>query len=323
MKNAETMLKRILMLCTLLFLFSPLARADISCSFQLTNAASFGSVNSFTLASTPQTVKSASGFACSGSALSLLSTNTISAKIVSSDHPNGTVPQMMSTSGTDFVPYSLCADDSCSEVYPIGYVKTWTITSLIGLLGLFNASDGSLPIFLKIPSGLNMPAGTYTDNINILWDYRICVSGIITCNYATGHQQVVLNVTLKVTNYCFLDSAPDVAFVPASLPSSFSDLSGKFSVRCTKNAAFTVNLTSTNPTSGGWRQLMATINQNSYALQYQFYQLSGSAWTQSNDLNVSGTGTAQDVNYTLKINPAQTSKPAGTYSDTVTVTVSY
>lgn len=323
MNNPETMLKRILILCTLLFLLSPLARADISCSFQLTSAASFGSVDSFTLATTPQTVKSASGFTCSGSALSLLSTNTISAKIVSSDHPNGSIPQMMSASGTDFVPYTLCSDSTCSEIYPIGYTKTWSITSLLGLLGLFNASDGSLPIFLKIPTGLNMPAGTYTDNINILWDYRICVSGIISCNYATGHQQVVLNVTLKVTNYCFLDSAPDVAFAPASLPSSFANLSGKFSVRCTKNAAYTVNLTSTNPVSDGWRQLMATINQTSYGLQYQFYQPSGSAWTQTNNLSVSGTGVSQDINYTLKINPAQTSKPAGTYSDTVTVTVSW
>ncbi|EOW1326304.1 spore coat protein U domain-containing protein [Klebsiella aerogenes] len=316
-------MKHLFLLCALFFLLCATARADISCSFQLSNDASFGSVDSFTLANTQQTVKSGSGFSCSGSALSLLSTNTINARILSSDHPSGTTPQMMSTTGTDVVPYNICSDTNCSEIYNIGYTKTWSITSLIGLLGLFNASDGSLPLYLKIPAGLNVPAGTYTDTISIHWDYRICVSGIITCNYATGQQTVTLNVKLIVTNFCYIDNAPDVAFTPASIPSSFTTLSNKLSVRCTKNATYTVNLTSANALAGGWRQLIASINQVNYGLQYQFYQPSGSAWTPTNNLSVSGTGASQDVNYTVQINPNQTSKPAGVYTDTVTVTVTY
>ena len=58
-------------------------------------------------------------------------------------------------------------------------------------------------------------------------------------------------------------------------------------------------------------------------MQYQFYQPNGSAWTESNNLSVTGSGAAQSANYTLKINPTQSNQPAGTYSDTVLVTVSY
>lgn len=64
-------------------------------------------------------------------------------------------------------------------------------------------------------------------------------------------------------------------------------------------------------------------NQATAWLQYQFYQPNGSAWTENNNLSVTGSGAAQPANYILKINPTQSNQPAGTYTDTVLVTVSY
>jgi Uncharacterized secreted protein len=280
----------------------------------------FGSVSSFTLASTAQVVETGTGFTCSGSALSLLSTNTVTGTISSSANASGTSPQAYNSSTGSYIPYTICGDSACSTTYSIGSSKTWSSTSLLGLLGLFNASDGSLPLYLKSTAGVNVPAGTYTDTITLNWSYSICFVGVLgICAYTTGTATSTIQIQFEVTNDCAIDSAPDLDFGSASLPASFSSVSSALAIRCTLNAAYSVNLASSNATNGDWRQM----SNGSSLLQYQLYQADGTAWTPSNDLSETGTGVAQSINYSAKVNPDQTNQPAGSYSDTVTVTVTY
>lgn len=280
----------------------------------------FGSVSSFTLASTAQVVETGTGFTCSGSALSLLSTNTVTGTISSSSHASGTSPQAYNSSTGSSIPYTICGDSACSTTYSIGSSKTWSSTSLLGLLGLFNASDGSLPLYLKSTAGVNVPAGTYTDTLTLNWSYSICFVGVLgICAYTTGTATSTIQIQFEVTNDCAIDSAPDLDFGSASLSASFSSVSSALAIRCTLNAAYSVNLASSNATSGDWRQM----SNGSSLLQYQLYQSDGTAWTPSNDLSETGTGIAQSINYSAKVNPDQTNQPAGSYSDTVTVTVTY
>ncbi|WP_418303860.1 spore coat protein U domain-containing protein [Pantoea agglomerans] len=49
----------------------------------------------------------------------------------------------------------------------------------------------------------------------------------------------------------------------------------------------------------------------------------GLTWVAGSPLSQTGTGSTQSLNYSAEINPDQTNQPAGRYSDTVTVTVSY
>ena len=280
----------------------------------------FGSVSSFTLASTAQVVETGTGFTCSGSALSLLSTNPVTGTLSSSANASGTSPQDYNSSTGSYIPYTICGDSACSTTYSIGSSKTWSSTSLLGLLGLFNASDGSLPLYLKSTAGVNVPAGTYTDTLTLNWSYSICFVGVLgICAYTTGTATSTIQIQFEVTNDCAIDSAPDLDFGSASLPASFSSVSSALAIRCTLNAAYSVNLASSNATSGDWRQM----SNGSSLLQYQLYQSDGTAWTPSNDLSETGTGIAQSINYSAKVNPDQTNQPAGSYSDTVTVTVTY
>lgn len=280
----------------------------------------FGSVSSFTLARTSQVVETGTGFTCAGSALSLLSTNTVTATISSSANASGTSPQAYNSRTGSYIPYTICGDSACSITYSVGSSKTWRSTSLLGLLGLFNSSDGSLPLYLKSTAGVNVPAGTYTDTITLNWSYRICFVGVLgICAYITGTATSTIQIQFEVTNDCAIDSAPDLDFGIASLPASFSSVSSALVIRCTLNAAYSVNFGSSNATSGDWRQM----SNGSSLLQYQLYQPDGTAWTSSNDLSETGTGVAQSINYSAKVNPDQTNQPAGNYSDTVTVTVTY
>ncbi|MFP1726519.1 spore coat protein U domain-containing protein [Lonsdalea quercina] len=311
-------------LLMMLFLgMSGLSSAYAGCSSS-SSSSSFGSISSFTLASTAQTVESGSGFTCSGSLLSLISTNTVTATISSTSNASGSTPQLYNASTGEYIPYSICKDSGCSATYPIGDTIKWSSTTLLGLLGLFNSSDGTLPIYLRTSTGANVAAGTYTDNITLSWYYKICFVGVLgICAYTTGTDTSVVPVSMVVTNDCYIDSAPDVNFGTQALPSSFSTISNALSVRCTRNATYTVGLSSLNAGSGNWRQMNALINGSTYSLQYQFYRSDGTVWTSENHYGATGTGDSQNISYTAKINPNQSNVPAGAYSDTVTVTVTY
>ncbi|ARU94942.1 Csu type fimbrial protein [Tatumella citrea] len=299
---------------------SHFARADCS---TISSSGNFGTVSSFTLASTAETVETGSGFTCSGGLLTLLSTNTITATLASSTGESGTTPQMVSSSGASF-PYTICAASDCSSTYSIGQTITWTSTSLLGLLGLFNSSDGTLPLYIHTTAGLNVPAGTYTDTIVINWNYNICFIGLLgLCVYTNGTATSTVVFSAIVTNDCAIVDAPDVDFGSAALPANFASIASALTVRCTKNAAYKINLTSSNPLSGDFRQMASTSDGTTHYLLYQFYQPDGTAWTPDNDLSETGTGDSQTVNYTATVDTAQTNKPAGSYSDTVTVTVTY
>lgn len=315
-------MNRLLLLCLSLLLFSLARPAAAACSASASTT-DLGSISSFELASTAQTVTSGSGFSCtSGSLLSLLSTNTVTATLYSSLHASGTSPRLYNAASGSAIPYQICSDASCGSTYSIGSSISWSSTSLLGLLGLFNAQDSTLPLYLRSTTGINVPAGTYTDTLTINWSYRICFVGVLgVCSYTTGTATSTLSFSLVVTNDCYIDSAPDVSFASAALPAEFSSVSSSLSVRCTLNASYTVNLTSSNPVSGDWRQMAASSGSD--VLQYQLWQSDGTAWTSGHDLSQTGSGTSQTINYTGSINAAQTAPPAGSYSDTVTVTVSY
>lgn len=285
---------------------------------------SFGSLSSFTLDSTAETVETGSGFSCSGAVLSVLGTTTITASIVSSAGESGGSPQMVDATTGSAIPYSICSDSQCSTPYTVGNTITWSTTSLLGLLGLFDAADGTLPFYFHTNAGINVPAGTYTDTLNINWTYTECQLGIsLICVNTSGSSSSTITLTMVVTNDCIIQEAPDINFGSAALPADFSSVSGALTVRCTKNAAYTVSLTGSNPTVGNWRQMSSVVNGTTDYLQYQIAQSDGSVWTPEINNAETGTGASQSVNYTATINPQQVNEPAGTYSDTVTVTVSY
>ncbi len=286
--------------------------------------ANFGSINSFIIQSTSQIISGTTGFKCTGGNISILGTNYVNATISSTNNQNGTVPRLKHSTSTNYIPYNLCQEASCTTNYQVGSIIQWNSTTLLGLLGLFSGADGSLPIYLKTAIGSNIPAGTYTDIINIQWDWKLCDLGLLgACLFSEGSGSSTINISLDVSNICAIESPPNVNFGSAALPSSFNAInSNVLQTRCTKDANYSIKLTSTQGEIDGMRQMLATVNGSNYYLQYQLYR-SGVAWTSTNDLGMTGLGTIQDIPYQAKINADQQNIPAGSYSDTVTVTITY
>lgn len=293
--------------------------AFAGCTFSSTSA-SLGSQSSFTLATTSQGVNTGSGFVCTNnSLLTLLGTNTISATI-NTGQPASNVPQL--AGGGYTVPYVLCKDSSCSTTYNDGSTITWSSTTLLSILGLFSYSDGSLPLYIKTTTGVNVPAGTYTDTITLHWNYSLCFAGILVCDYTTGSGTSTIKVTLVVTNDCYIDNASNILFNQAALPGLFPVVNGNISVRCTLNSTYSLNLTSSVTGTGNWRRMVATVNGTPSYLQYQILRNS-TPWTSTNDYSAVGSGTSQSIPVTAQVNPGQANVPAGSYQDTVTVTITY
>ncbi|BES85564.1 hypothetical protein PEC302107_14900 [Pectobacterium araliae] len=271
---------------------------------------------------TPQIVTSGSGFRCTGSILSLASTNTISATIQSDSNPSGTTMRMRRGTSSDYVPYSLCMDSGCGTLYNIGSTYTWSRTTLLDLFGLFNSPDGTMPLFIRTSIGNNVAAGSYTDTVTIKWDYSICTVGILGgCYYDTGTQVSALNITMNITNDCQITSAPNISFGIAAFPADFAAVNGSLGVSCTLLGAYTVKLVSPHPDDANWRRMTATVGGAPSYLQYQLYRTGNIAWTETNDYSGTGSGVTQSIPYTARINASQASKPEGAYKDTVTINV--
>ncbi|WP_224651262.1 spore coat U domain-containing protein [Pectobacterium versatile] len=271
---------------------------------------------------TPQIVASGSGFRCTGSILSLASTNTITATIQSDSNPSGTTMRMRRGTSSDYVPYNLCMDSGCGTLYNINSTYTWSRTTFLDILGLFNSTDGTMPIYIRTSTGNNVSAGTYTDTVTIKWDYRLCSLGALgLCVYEEGSTTSTLNITMNITNDCQITSAPNISFGTAAFPADFVAINNNLGVRCTLLGAYTVKLISTHPDDANWRRMTATVGSTPYYLQYQLYRTGNIAWTETNDYSGTGTGITQSIPYTARINASQASKPEGAYKDTVTINV--
>ncbi|MCD7098975.1 spore coat protein U domain-containing protein [Stenotrophomonas sp. MMGLT7] len=288
-------------------------------------AADFGSIDSISLYNTAQTTTAGSGFTCDGGALVLIVANQFSANLLSSTYAQGGQPRMYSGDSGDYVGYRVYLDEAYANQLQIGGSYQWSITSILGLLGLFSGPSGDVPLYLRTDALQNVAAGSYVDSLALQWSYNVCTVGAlgICLVSSSGTLNAAVAVNLVVSDICVVVDAPDVDFGSAMLPSSFPGVEGALQVRCTKAAAYSVGLTSTDG-SGDWRQMQGTdANNAAYTLQYRISRSDGTAWSESNDLSDTGTGLAQSLGYTAMIDAEQGNRPAGSYSDTVTVTVSY
>lgn len=282
---------------------------------------SFGTVNSFAIQTSQQEMVSTT--------MGLTCTNIVILDLLTQDKVTATIKNnsgfMLSNNSSNSIPYKICKDVSCNDFYENQDSIIWNSTQLIALLSLGQFTV-DLPLYLKIlpTTNTDLIAETYTDTIEIQWDWSLCTLGVAVClardkSSATS----TVNLTLTVSKICEINSAPNVEFGSAALPSSFNAInSNVLQTRCTKNANYSIKLTSIQSEIDGMRQMLATVNGSNYYLQYQLYR-SGVAWTSINDVSLIGTGSTQSIPYTAEINASQPNLPAGSYSDTIKVTVTY
>ncbi|WP_313683105.1 spore coat protein U domain-containing protein [Pantoea sp.] len=325
-------MKRILLVLTLLLL-PGLARA--ACSLPASTA-SFGSVTTFVANSTVSSTSTTANVNCgAGSALTLLGTNQITLQLASASSVNGTRGAMIisGSSGTDNIPVRLCMDSACATELTVGgSTYTFSQSVLANLAGLFGSLNFALPVYLKTVTGQTVAAGTYTVTLNLYVTYNICTSlgvGGLCLTPQTGTGTIPITLTVVLSNDCTTITAPNVSFGSAPLVSSFSTVQQSISVVCSKGSTYTVGMSNGSYAANGVRNMASGSN----LLSYDIYQgtttttrwgPTGTArWSSSASTTVSTDGLTRGYTYTAQILTSQNTPPAGNYTDSVVVDLSF
>lgn len=302
------------------------------CSVVTTAPVAFGLLSSIAVRTVSQSSSTLNaGLSCTGSLLSLLTTN---------DHFYATITSTQSGllgPNGDVIGYTLYANNSTS--YPItrGTAFDFARNGIIDALGLLGSVvPKTAPIYLGTTIGSNVSAGVYTETLSIFWNWNYC-SGIGAGSICLGRDinsgTTTLTVNLTVANDCTI-TAPNINFGSAPVISAFTAVTGQtINLACTKGSAYTVGLSDgSQPVSVGGRRRM--VSGSNY-LAYDIFKSAGttrwgsvgSARRASSDAEVNpgnGLGTGSQIfNYNAKIYTDQATPPAGTYQDNVVLDVGF
>lgn len=230
-------------------------------------------------------------------------------------------------SGANAIPYKLYSDPAGNTPYTGGLL----VVNLSGttLLGLLNGAGSTVPIYVATTPGANIPAGTYTDTVQLTWTYQnICeglvnIAGLCLGVLNNGTAVRTLTITLVVSNDCTI-TAPSVNFGSAPLVSGFPTVAQNLSLLCTKGMTYTVGLSAGNNAAGGRRQMASGAQR----LAYDIFKGDATVWGSTGSTRADGPApadgtTVQTIPYTARIYTNQTTPAAGSYTDSVVVDVSF
>lgn len=302
------------------------------CSVVNTTPAAFGLVSSIAVRTASQPSSTLNGgLSCTGSLLSLLTTN---------DHFWATVTPtqggLVGPTG-DVIGYTIYADNSTRYPLTRGTAYDFARNGIIDALGLLNGTiPKTVPLYLGTTLGSNVAAGVYSETLSIFWNWNYC-SGIGIGNICAGRDinsgTTTLTVNLTVANDCTI-TAPNIAFGSAPVVSAFAPVTGQtINLVCTKGSAYTVGLSDgQNPVGVGGRRRMVF---GGHYLAYDIFKSAGTtrwgnvggARRASSDAEVNpgnGLGTGSQIfNYNARIYTDQVTPPAGTYLDSVVLDVGF
>lgn len=176
-----------------------LARPAAACTVSTSFSSNLGTYSPAAVkAKAVPTIKSRAGLQCNSALLVVLSDDNIKAKFSSQ---NGL--KLLATSGVFSVGYKASADPSGTFAFSQNSTIDYMQNNLLNLLGLLGSSSADLPFFITPNEALFPPEGVYKDRITILWNWKICPSGISLLGACVGGAESgtgtsVIDVTLNV-----------------------------------------------------------------------------------------------------------------------------
>lgn len=310
------------------------ALAEAACTLPASTA-SFGTASSFTVNTTASTSSSSVNVNCgSGTTLALLSNNTITLQLASATVVTNTrgVMKRSGDTGTDNIPLQLCSDSACaSEMRVGGTIYTYNQAQLLNLIGLLGGLNFTIPLYLRTVPGQVIAAGTYTVTLNVAVTYNICTSislAGLCLTLQNGSGVIPMTTTMIVTNDCSTITSPNVSFGSAPLVSSFSSVSQAITIICTKGSVYTVGMSNGNYAVGSVRNMASSSNRLSYEIykgttSSRWGPASTERWASADSTAVSSDGLTRSYNYVARVLTTQSTPPAGNYSDSVVVDITF
>ncbi|KAA3640231.1 MAG: spore coat U domain-containing protein [Proteobacteria bacterium] len=321
-----------LLLIVLGLFFYQSASAAVNCTITATPNTNFGSVN--VLSASPADSSATLNYTCSHSSFFKAYSATLCFNIGTS--LNGAVNPRQLTSAGNTLNYQLYQDSARSTIWGSQYGAFQPVMVNISLPPAFfgtSSTSGTMTVYGRVPGGqLMVVPGAYNDsfsggNAQMTINQNSALfnppppPGV--CGAPIG-ANFPFTVQANVTPQCFINASP-LNFGNVGLLTGGVSANTFLAVQCSRTTAYNVGL-GAGLNSGGninARQMVLGANNISYQLFQDVAQTLVWGDTVGTD-TMAGTGAGNTQNLTVYGNvPAQTTPPAGTYSDTIVVTVTY
>lgn len=319
---------RRLLLLVLLFCSG---QAWSACTVSTTNGA-FGTVTSFVLNATAQSTTANLILQCDAT-LNLLTNDSATLTLIGASATatnRGVMKRTDDATVADTIPIRVCGQANCannSEAVIGGTGYTWSGPTLLALLG---SKTYTLPLYFMTVPGQNVSAGPYRVTLNFSVAYNICAVGLLgLCSTAqVGTASTSTQITGTITNDCTTISAPNVNFGSAPLVRTFPTISQSIAITCTKGSTYTVGINNGLYANGSVRNMASGSNRLSYEIYKagttsRWGSVGAERWSSGVSSQVSTDGLLRTYNYTAQVLASQTTPPGGTYSDTLTVDITF
>ncbi|EIC85931.1 spore coat protein U domain-containing protein [Serratia sp. M24T3] len=318
------------LLLLMLLGLSPSLGYAITCSVSNVQSVNFSTVNPLVTA-TPTTSMTFS-YSCTRGVLdTLVGGVTLCFNIGASTNTNQVTTRAMANTGTPAgtLSYQLYQNTG-GTVWGSQYVAgTTPVMANLGSLAIGVPTGGSLTVYgtLSTPQTTATP-GSYTDNFS-------AATAVVTSNTAllippgTCGSTVISNfafsVLATVAKQCTLTTNGNINLGSVSATAVNTASSNTLSVDCTNSTPYTIGLVPSNSSTTG-AGVMSGTAPNKDTVPYQLRSTSGIngvIWGSSAANSIAGTGSGSATTYTVYATAASANYTPGSYSDTVTVNVTY
>ncbi|MBB1200134.1 spore coat protein U [Enterobacteriaceae bacterium 89] len=310
-------------------LLSPGISHAVTCSVSNVSTVNFASVNP--LATTGPTTQMTFNYSCAKELGDVLAGIYVCFNIGNSTVSGSISPRTMSSAGPppSTLNYQLYQDANHTNVWGSQYQSGTTFPTLSLTLLSLTPVTGSLTVYAQVPTPQSAPVpGPFQDSYTAATAFVTINIGALAPPTSCGSTVAAtfpFNVTATVVKQCNVSYANNVSFgsVNASLTNvtSFNTLG----VACSNNTPYSIGLIPSNSNTAG-SGVMKGTGSNTDTVPYQLSSTtgpSGTAWGNTAQNTVAGTGTGSTVAYTVYGTVPSTNHIPDTYTDTVTINVTY
>lgn len=304
------------------------AQATISCTNTSMSALAFGSVNPLS----SQTDSTATlSYTCRNDALLTTYSATICFSI---GEPAGgpTNPRVMHDGANDALNFQLYQNASRSIIWGSQFFGSITPLMVNITLGPLSTTNYTATLYGRVLGGQTaaVPNAGYQDQYQngdtaVTINQTTGTTAPGSCSGTQTGSYFPFLVSAAVVSNCFVSASPLNFGNSVGLLTSVVTATTSLGVQCSYNTAYNVGLDGGQNSGSNINARKMVLGASSIA--YQLYKNSGRTTVWGNTVGsntVAGTGNGNTQSLTVYGSvPAQVTPPAGTYNDTITVTVTY
>lgn len=243
---------------------------------------------------------------------------------------SGIAPRIMSAGGNQ-LQYNLYSDSARSVVWGGRATPSTPPVSVDVPLGALGAGSTTVAIYGRVMGGqTTLPAGSYTQTFSgtSATVYALPNPGTTSCSTITTHPTTFsLSASASLVSDCLI-SATSMNFGTAGLLTSAITASSAITLNCTNQTPWTLALSAGAGSGATAANRLLTRNGGAQTVGYNLYTSSAlsTIWGDGTGGTSTVTGTGSGLSQVSTVYgrvPAQNTPQAGTYIDTVIVTVTY